>query len=123
MSQNNANNTQVAGEHYKKEIQHWDYVVAQNLDYFQGQITKYVSRWKDKGGVTDLKKAQHFLQKYIEVEEAKFQILDVRGEKRTQQPNPFGYDPGVEGFVTDEQKCTHPLAGVFTNPNLTRLGN
>jgi len=29
-------------------------------------IIKYISRWKDKGGVEDLKKAQHYLQKLIE---------------------------------------------------------
>lgn len=67
-----ANETQVGGIHYrKKSIQHWDYVAANDLDYFQGQITKYVSRWKDKNGLQDLRKAQHFLEKYIEVEEAK----------------------------------------------------
>ena len=62
-----ANEKQVAGQHYRATIQHWDYVVANDLDYFQGQITKYVTRWKKKNGLTDLLKAQHFLEKYIEV--------------------------------------------------------
>jgi lipopolysaccharide biosynthesis regulator YciM len=62
-----ANDRQVAGEHYKGTIQHWDFVVAQNLDYFQAQITKYVSRHKKKNGLQDLEKAKHFLEKYIEV--------------------------------------------------------
>ena len=61
-----ANSHQVAGTHYRSGIQHWDFVVANDLDYFQGQITKYVVRWKKKNGVDDLLKAQHFLQKYIE---------------------------------------------------------
>lgn len=65
-----ANETQVAGSHYKSTIQHWDYVVANDLDYFQAQITKYVTRWKKKNGMTDLRKAQHFLEKYIEVQTA-----------------------------------------------------
>ena len=43
-----ANMKQIGGEHYRSEIQHWDYVLANKLDYFQGQITKYVSRWKNK---------------------------------------------------------------------------
>ena len=34
-------------------------------------IVKYVSRWKDTGGVQDLKKAQHYLQKLIEVNDEK----------------------------------------------------
>jgi len=62
-----ANGRQVAGNHYRSDIQHWDFVVANDLDYFQGQITKYVTRWKKKNGLADLLKAQHFLQKYIEV--------------------------------------------------------
>ena len=66
-----ANSTQVAGTHYKSEIQHWDFVVANDLNYFEGQITKYVTRCRKKGQcVQDLKKARHFLDKYIELQEA-----------------------------------------------------
>lgn len=64
------NDSQVGGDHYRRHpIQHWDYAAAQNLDYFQGQITKYVSRWKDKNGLEDLYKARHMLEKYIQVQE------------------------------------------------------
>ena len=63
-----ANDVQVAGTHYKgKAIQPWDYIVGNNLGYLEGNIVKYVSRWKDKGGVDDLKKARHYLDKLIEV--------------------------------------------------------
>ena len=66
-----ANDTQVAGSHYKSEIQHWDFVVANDLNYFEGQVTKYVTRCRKKGQcVQDLKKARHFLDKYIELQEA-----------------------------------------------------
>lgn len=67
-----SNSRQVGGNHYAKHgnLQHWDVVAKFNLDYFQGQITKYVMRWKDKGGVQDLEKARHFLDKYIEVAKA-----------------------------------------------------
>ena len=63
-----ANERQVGGTHYQNKIQHWDWVASNDLDYFQGQITKYVARWKNKNGVEDLKKAQHFLEKYIETQ-------------------------------------------------------
>ena len=64
-----ANKTQVAGSHYKqKSIQPWDYIAANELGYFEGNIVKYVSRWRDKGGVDDLRKAQHYLQKLIEMQ-------------------------------------------------------
>lgn len=62
-----ANDTQVGGTHYRAQIQHWDWVYSNDLDYFQGQITKYVARWKNKGGLQDLLKARHFLDKYIEL--------------------------------------------------------
>ena len=63
-----ANEVQVAGDHYKKQaIQTWDYIIANEIGYMEGNVIKYVSRWKDKGGVDDLKKAQHYLTKLIEV--------------------------------------------------------
>lgn len=63
-----ANDRQIAGDHYtNKKIQHWDFAASQNFDYFQGNITKYISRWKDKKGLEDLEKAQHYLEKYIEI--------------------------------------------------------
>ena len=67
-----ANEQQVGGSHYAtKAIQPWDYIVSNNLGYLEGNIVKYVSRWKDKGGVEDLKKAQHYLHKLIEVSSEK----------------------------------------------------
>jgi hypothetical protein len=71
-SQKGANSKQVAGSHYSdKEIQPWDYIHANNLCYFTGNCVKYVSRWRDKGGIDDLKKAIHYLEKLIELEEGK----------------------------------------------------
>ena len=63
-----ADDRQVGGDHYMdKSIQPWDYIIANNLGYLEGNIVKYISRWKDKGGVDDLRKAQHYLAKLIEV--------------------------------------------------------
>ena len=62
-----ANDTQTGGTHYLKAIQPWDYIVANELGYLEGNIIKYVTRYKAKGGVEDLKKAQHYLSKLIEV--------------------------------------------------------
>lgn len=71
-----ANAKQIGGTHYQEGVsksgqEHWDMVEDFNLDYFQGVITKYLFRHRNKGGVQDLKKAQHVLEKYIEIEEAK----------------------------------------------------
>lgn len=78
-----ANDTQIGGDHYKSpgKIEHWDIVAQHNLDYFQGAITKYVMRWKKKAGVQDLRKAKHFLEKYIELqEEAERQSIQAIGD-------------------------------------------
>lgn len=61
-----ANNTQVGGSHYQGRIQTWDYIIAQDLGYLEGNIVKYVSRWKKKNGLEDLEKARHYLDKLIE---------------------------------------------------------
>jgi hypothetical protein len=62
-----ANDTQVGGEHYKnKAVQPWDYIHRNGLGYLEGCVVKYVSRWREKGGVADLEKAQHYLAKLIE---------------------------------------------------------
>jgi len=64
-----ANDTQVAGTHYKGlEIQPWDYIHRNGIGYLEGCAIKYLTRWRDKGGVDDLRKAKHFIEKLIEEE-------------------------------------------------------
>lgn len=63
-----ANGGQIGGTHYKKNaIQPWDYIIANDLGYLEGNIVKYISRWKEKGGIEDLRKIIHYAQKLIEV--------------------------------------------------------
>ncbi len=66
-----ANDVQVGGTHYQIAIQPWDYIAANNLGYFEGNVVKYVSRWRDKGGIDDLRKAKHYIDKLIEIETAR----------------------------------------------------
>lgn len=62
--------TQVGGDHYSKmKIQPIDFITENGLGYIEGNIIKYVCRYKDKNGLEDLKKAQHYLQMLIEQEE------------------------------------------------------
>jgi len=61
-----ANDIQVGGN-TKQGIQTWDYIAANEIGYFEGNVIKYVSRWKQKGGIEDLRKAQHYLSKLIEL--------------------------------------------------------
>ncbi len=58
---------QVGGSHYKDmSIQPIEYIMSNDLGYAEGAVVKYVTRWKDKGGVEDLKKAHHFLEMLID---------------------------------------------------------
>lgn len=67
-----ANDKQVGGNHYAAGVQHWDFATHFfGQGYLQGQVTKYLCRWRKKNGVQDLEKAQHFLQKLIEVKKSR----------------------------------------------------
>lgn len=68
-----ANDIQYGGTHYKQftNYEPWDVITAWGLGYLDGTALKYIARWKHKNGIEDLKKAIHFLQKTIEVEEQK----------------------------------------------------
>jgi hypothetical protein len=62
--------TQVAGGHYKPlKIQPIEYIHANGIPFAEGSVIKYVTRWRDKGGLADLEKAKHFLELLIELEQ------------------------------------------------------
>lgn len=62
-----ANNRQVGGAHYRSSNQHWDMVARYRLGYFEGQITKYITRHRFKKGREDAEKALHFAEKLLEL--------------------------------------------------------
>ena len=85
----NVNDKQVGGEHYRSDVQHWDFVEHNGLPYVLGCATKYVSRWRKKHdypelfrqvascfGVKlptpqeDLLKSVHYIEKAIELHRA-----------------------------------------------------
>jgi len=60
----------VKPHHYTSlKIEPWDYVAANDLGYFEGSVIKYVSRWRQKNGIEDLKKARAFLDRLIKQQE------------------------------------------------------
>lgn len=62
-------NKQVGGEHYKSQgIQPIEYIFANNLNFFEGNAIKYITRHRVKGGKADLEKAIHYLELLIELE-------------------------------------------------------
>lgn len=71
-----ANDVQVGGQHYKqKVIQPWDAIIAWGLGFLDGNVVKYIARYRVKGGIEDLKKARHYLDKLIEAEEEKKTVI------------------------------------------------
>lgn len=61
--------TQEGGDHYKSmPIQPVQFIHANGIGYMEGNVIKYVSRWKTKNGVEDLRKARHYLDLLIELE-------------------------------------------------------
>jgi hypothetical protein len=79
----NINSHQVGGDHYaSKSVQPWQamesWMSAEAFSgYLQGNCIKYLSRYRDKNGMEDLKKAQHYLAKLCEHE-------SERNDKRTE---------------------------------------
>ena len=62
--------TQVGGDHYSRlAIQPVEYITKNKLTYLQGNVIKYVTRYKDKNGLEDLQKARHYIDMLIELEE------------------------------------------------------
>lgn len=58
--------TTIRPTHYAQlKIQPEDYIEANLMDFFEGNVIKYVSRYKYKNGVEDLRKASHNLDKLI----------------------------------------------------------
>lgn len=57
---------QVGGDHYGPETEygHWDWVNDVGLNYYLGNATKYVVRWRKKNGIEDLQKAGTYVAKY-----------------------------------------------------------
>lgn len=52
--------------HYKvKKIEPIEYIHANELDFFEGNVVKYITRYKEKGGKEDLEKAKHYIELII----------------------------------------------------------
>jgi len=63
---------QVGGSHYKKyKIQPIEFIVKNNIGFVEGNIIKYILRFKEKGGVLDLEKAKHYIELLIDSSKGK----------------------------------------------------
>ena len=68
-------NDPINPNHYKNlKIEPIDFITENNFSYCIGNVIKYISRYENKNGVEDLKKAKWYLVKQIEIEENKCQV-------------------------------------------------
>ena len=59
---------QTGGNHYKQmKIQPVEYVELNELSFLEGCVIKYISRWRHKNGLEDLRKIQHCVDLLIEL--------------------------------------------------------
>lgn len=75
-----ARDRQVGGDHYRAAIQPWDAMAAWMSPeafegFLRGNVVKYLARYPDKGGVEDLRKARHYLDRLIELYETR-EVID-----------------------------------------------
>jgi hypothetical protein len=63
---------QVGGDHYTRcSIQPWEIIERNGLDFWEGNVVKYLLRYPQKNGLQDLLKAKHYLEYLISREEKK----------------------------------------------------
>tara|TARA_R110002111_G_scaffold50799_5_gene88900 strand:- start:90 stop:308 length:219 start_codon:yes stop_codon:yes gene_type:complete len=62
-----ANN--ISPSYYQKgSIEVTDYITSNEMSFIEGNIIKYVTRYKDKSGIQDLRKARWYLDKLIQTQ-------------------------------------------------------
>lgn len=73
---NSALETQVGGSHYKDmAMQPVEFAVKAKLNFIQGSIVKYISRYKNKNGKQDIEKAAHFAKLAIDLDEQEHEFM------------------------------------------------
>ena len=89
-----ANAMQIGGRHYKQlPIEPWDYIAANGLGFFEGNIIKYITRAGRTKNRDDLLKAQRYLAKLLE-------ITPSEREERALKREPVGTADTAEPHVT-----------------------
>ena len=81
----NALDRQVGGDHYKNmKIQPVEFIHANGIGFFEGNVIKYVSRWRAKNGLADLEKARHYLDLLIDLERPRNPAINAAAGQHAQ---------------------------------------
>ena len=74
-----ATKTQIGGTHYhKSSYQPIEFISHRNLNFFQGNIVKYITRHRCKNGKEDLLKCVHYCELALELSPASFVDSDMK---------------------------------------------
>lgn len=93
-----ANNKQVGGNHYRAKYQHWDAIgEIYGPEYFIGNATKYLIRWRRKNEKQDLEKSSHYLEKVISLKLPTRSNLE-QNERRLKATNLLRGYPELSSF-------------------------
>lgn len=98
---------QIGGGHYKDmAIQPAEYIYKNDIGFLEGGAIKYLSRWRKKNGIQDLKKAIHMIELLIELEQQKEdEALEAHHQHMAEwddsRMNIIGQN-GNDGFIYDE---------------------
>jgi len=85
---------QVAGTHYLKHaIQPIEFIHANQIGFAEGNVIKYLVRWRDRGGIRDLEKAKHYIELLIEMETQGLEKLKPHDQNHAESihADPVGY--------------------------------
>ena len=57
----------ISPDYYQKgNIEVTDFIIDQSMSFLEGNVVKYITRYKEKSGIEDLRKARWYLEKMIE---------------------------------------------------------
>ena len=99
-----ATEQQIGGGHYKDmAIQPIEFITKNNIPFIEGNIIKYICRWRAKGGVEDLQKARHYLDMLIDEDQPpdnpeQFKVGDLAQVINTHD-NYYGEIGSISGIV------------------------
>ncbi len=72
---------QIGGDHYSRlGVEPIQFTEANGLGFHEGNIVKYISRWRNKNGIEDLKKAKWYIERLLELETNRVPTVDPAEE-------------------------------------------
>ena len=73
---NNKEKDNIKPDHYRNgKVDVIDFCQANNLDFMQGNVIKYITRYRKKNGLEDVRKAVEYINRILANEYPKFEAV------------------------------------------------